>query len=80
MAKRGSLPVVYSFVDGTEYFSCINRNISAGTKNFINRRKNDVHRRKVKTIEELYQEDVFYFVRIGDDHQLSPINDTFKIR
>ena len=78
IAKHNILPVVYSFVDGIEYFSYIDRNMSIGMGNFINQRKNDVRRREVKTIEEPYQGDVFYFTCIGDEYQLPPINDTFK--
>lgn len=78
MAQHGFLPIVYSFIDGVEHFSYIDRNVSAGTRNFLNARKNDPRRREVQIPEELYRGDVFYFACINEEHLLSPLNDTFK--
>jgi Cof subfamily protein (haloacid dehalogenase superfamily) len=78
MAIHNFTPIVYSFITNVEYFSFIDRDVSVGVRHFLDVRKNDVRRREVQTVDELFRGDVFYFTCIDDYERLFPIHESIK--
>jgi Cof subfamily protein (haloacid dehalogenase superfamily) len=78
LARFDFLPVVYSFIGGTEYFSFIERDVSEGMRSFLNSRQNDPRRREAKTTEELYRGNVFYITCISNNTRMLPIKEAFE--
>ena len=77
--QYGILPVVYAFIDGVEQFSFIDENISEGMRLFLDSRQGDPRRRQVRTVDQLYEGDIFYFACISDAATLAPANEAFKL-
>ena len=71
-------PIVYAYVDGVERFSYIEKYVTPTMRHFLNSRVGDPRRRSVSTAEALYSGQVFYFVCIGAEDSLFPINKIFK--
>jgi len=71
-------PIVYSFIDGAEQLSYIERYATIEMKRFFDSRTGDPRLRKVKNIKELYSGDVFYFDAMDTPEALANINEIFK--
>jgi Cof subfamily protein (haloacid dehalogenase superfamily) len=71
-------PLVYSYINNEEKVSWIKDKENVGIKNYINSRKGDKRLRPVKTKEELYCGELFYFTCIGSKNELSKIYNYFK--
>lgn len=63
-------PLVYSFVEGKERVSWIPNEENEGKRHYIDSRKGDKRLRPVKSSEELYAGEVFYFTCIGEKEEL----------
>lgn len=70
-------PLVYSFIDNIEKVSWIPERENEGIKRYLSMRKGDKRFRAIKTKEELYQGNMFYYTCIGEKEQLQPIYDIF---
>jgi Cof subfamily protein (haloacid dehalogenase superfamily) len=71
-------PLVYSYVHNEERVSWIIDKENVGIKNYLNSRKGDKRLRSVKTNEELYCGELFYFTCIGDKNDLFKIYNYFE--
>jgi len=78
LAGLGFLPIVYAFIDGVEYFSFIERDVSAGMRHFLDARLGDARRREVGSPQELWLGDVFYITCISTEKRLAPVHEVFK--
>lgn len=79
LTERSIFPIVYAYIDDKEHFSFIERNVSEGMRFFLDSRLDDVRRREVKTEDELYCGDMFYFSCISDEIELAPIRNIFEL-
>lgn len=77
MFSKGVYPIVYSFIDGKEKFSYIDRLCSPQTKDFLTTRS-DVRKNPVDTLEELIAGDIFYITCIDEEKKLFPIYEKYK--
>lgn len=69
-------PLVYSYVEGIERVSWIVSKENDGIKRYLGSRKRTDRRfRPIKTKEELYQGEMFYYTCIGEKEELQPIYD-----
>ena len=73
MIKHNMLPFVYAYIDGIERVSYIEQDLHEGALYYMNSRPYDKRFRKVNTIDELLEGDIFYFNCIHDKEVLSPI-------
>jgi Cof subfamily protein (haloacid dehalogenase superfamily) len=71
-------PLVYGYVNNEEKVSWIIDKENDGIKNYIISRKGDKRLRPVKTKEELYCGELFYFTCIGEKNELFTIYNYFK--
>lgn len=71
-------PLVYAFIDNVEKVSWITEKENEGIKRYLSMRKGDKRFRSVKTKEELYQGNMFYYTCIGEKSALQPIYDIFS--
>lgn len=71
-------PLVYAFIDNVEKVSWISEKENEGIKRYLSMRKGDKRFRSVKTKEELYQGNMFYYTCIGEKSALQPIYDIFS--
>lgn len=71
-------PIVYSFIDGVEYFSFIDQYVSSGMRKFLNTRIGDPRWREVETKEQLMQGDLFYITCIDDESKLYPMYQKYQ--
>lgn len=70
LAAAGVSPIVYAFVDGRERFSVLPEAASEGVMNFCETRRGDVRTRIVRSEDELYAGEPFYFTCIGEGLEL----------
>ena len=66
-------PLVYSYIDGKEYFSFIREKLSKGMKEFLNTRLNDPRWREVDSVEQLLEGNIFYITCIDEKEKLSSL-------
>ncbi|MDR0455115.1 MAG: HAD family hydrolase [Treponema sp.] len=79
--RNSIFPLVYGYVSGEEKVSWIMGKENDGMKKYINIRKGDPRLRPVKTKDDLYCGELFYFTCIGDKtEQLTKIFEYFKDR
>lgn len=78
LSERGIFPIIYAYINNKEHFSFIDAHVSHGMRLFLNSRLDDVRLREVKTEDELYSGDLFYFSCISDVTELAPIRDIFE--
>ena len=72
LLSNGITPIVYSVIDGAEKFSYIDDRCTAGMREFLDTRKNDIRERIAKTEEEMREGEIFYFTCIDSAEKLSP--------
>ncbi len=68
----------YAFINGQERVSWIKGSENEGVQRYISQRRGDERLRPVKSAEELFEGDIFYFTCIGEKEELEPINARFK--
>jgi len=71
-------PIVYSFIDGVEKFSYVPSLASKGVMDFVATREGDRRDNPVKTAEELFKGDIFYFACIDEEAKLAPLYETYR--
>lgn len=71
-------PLVYSYIDKIEKVSWMKDKENEGIKRYLSLRKGDRRLRCVRSKEELYQGNIFYFTCIGEKEELQPIYDIFS--
>ncbi|MDR1001927.1 MAG: HAD family hydrolase [Oscillospiraceae bacterium] len=71
-------PIVYSFVDGKECFSFIEKSATAGVRDFLDSRIGDSRWREAEDEDSLYAGKVFYITCIDSDTALAPVIHRFK--
>jgi len=76
--KHSIYPLVYGYVNEEEKVSWIIGKENDGIKNYVNSRKGDKRLRPVKTKEELYCGELFYFTCIEEKNELLNIHNHFK--
>jgi Cof subfamily protein (haloacid dehalogenase superfamily) len=76
--KREIFPLVYGYINGEEKVSWIKTKENDGIKNYKDSRKDDKRLRPIKTMEELYSGELFYFTCIGEKEILQNIYEYFK--
>ncbi len=65
-------PIVYSVIEGVEKFSYIDERCTAGMREFLETRKNDVRERVAANEDEMREGEIFYFTCIDDAKKLAP--------
>lgn len=70
--------IAYSLIDGKEKFSYPETNVSPQLQDFLNRRMNDVRRRPVRTRDELYRGQLYYFNCIDAPEKALELYELFK--
>lgn len=78
MCENHISPLVYSFVEGKERVSWIQKEENEGKRHYLDSRKGDKRLRPVVSKEELYAGDVFYFTCIGEKEELEPVYKELK--
>ena len=78
LGKCSIYPLVYGYVSNEEKVSWIIDKENYGIRNYVNSRKNDKRLRPVKTKEELYSGELFYFTCIGEKNDLMEIYEYFN--
>ena len=73
-------PVVFSLIDGEQKFSYVKDEINKPTKDFINERQTDKRNHPVKTNDELYSGEIYYFTLIGDEDKTKKLYEKYKDR
>jgi Cof subfamily protein (haloacid dehalogenase superfamily) len=76
--KHSIFPLVYGFINGEEKVSWLTDKENAGIVNYVNNRKGDARLRPIKTIDELYSGELFYFTCIGEKENLAKVHEEFK--
>lgn len=76
--KCGLSPVVFSLINKEQKFSYIENKLNKQTQNFINARLTDPRNRPVKSKEELFDGDIYYFTLIGDEDKTKPLYEKLK--
>lgn len=71
-------PLVYSFVDGKECVSWIYGEENEGIRYYLSNREGDDRLRPVRTADELYRGDIFYFTCIGEREELKPLAEAMQ--
>ena len=67
-------PIVYSYIDGAERFSFIEKYASGGMRQFQASRAGDVRERPVEREEDLYAGEIFYFTCVEDEEKIAPVH------
>lgn len=75
---NGIYPIVYSYIDTTEYFSFIPGKCNKGMQTFLNTRKGDRRWREIQNTEQLIQGDLFYITCIDSKEKLEPFFKRYK--
>lgn len=70
-------PLVYAHIDGTERVSYLAGRENQGIAAYLRSRRADARLRPVECEADLFTGDIFYFNRIGDEHDLRLIHDRF---
>ena len=80
LTEQRILPIVFSYINGRERFSFIERNVSVGMRAFLDKRRDDIRCREVQSEDELYDGDnIFYITCIRDDKtEFERIHNGFK--
>ncbi len=76
--SSGIFPIVYSFIDGKEYFSFIPEKCTKGMNAFLNSRKGDIRWREAENIEQLIQGNPFYITCIDYKEKLEAFYAKYK--
>lgn len=71
-------PVVYSYIDKTEYFSFIPEKCNAGMEAFLKTRKGDKRWREAPSFKELTAGNTFYILCIDTKDKLKPFYEKYK--
>ena len=71
-------PLVYAYIDGVEQVSWLTGHENEGMLRYLSLRKGDKRLRPVRTTEELYAGDIFYYTCIGEEAELRPIFQEFS--
>ncbi|MCH5323572.1 MAG: HAD-IIB family hydrolase [Eubacterium sp.] len=69
--------LVTSFIDGKERQSWLDSRINAGTRNYIKQRQSDIRLRECKTLDELFEGDIFYVTLIGPKQSPAELDEVF---
>lgn len=79
--EDGHYPIVYSFIEGRERFSYIEKYLSPEQKAFLKTRHNDLRQRPVHTLSELHEGEIYYVTLIGKKtlHVYLPLLDTYQV-
>ena len=78
LLEAGVYPIVYSYQNGKEKFSYLEKKCNAFVKEFVLSRKGDVRDNPVETENDLGLGEVFYFSCIGTFDKLEPLYEYFK--
>ena len=78
LLRSGVYPIVYSYRDGKEKFSYIEKKCNRFIKDFILSRKGDARDNPVETESDLGAGEVFYFTCIDETEKLEPLYLRFK--
>ena len=78
LEKHSIYPLVYGFVNGIEKVSWIKNKENDGIKSYLKSREGDPRLRSVKTNEDLYNGELFYFTCIGEKEELVKVYENFK--
>ena len=78
LLQNGVYPIVYSYQNGKEKFSYLEKKCNAYIKNFVLSRKGDMRDNPVETEKALGLGEVFYFTCIDDVEKLEPLYQRFK--
>lgn len=70
---QGLYPFVYAYIDGAERVSYVDHEFHEGALHYMNSRPGDRRFRRVKTIEQLLEGEVFYFTGIHDKVHLDRV-------
>ncbi len=71
-------PVVFSLIDEKQKFSYVKESLNDATNDFINERQKDERNHPVKTADELYSGEIYYFTLIGDEAKTKKLYEKFK--
>ncbi len=72
LLEHGIDPIVYSVINGVEKFSYVDERCTAGMREFLDTRKNDIRERIAANEDEMREGEIFYFTCIDDAEKLSP--------
>ena len=75
LVRRQIYPIVYSFIDGQEKFSFVDKLNTTGMQKFIDTRKGDKRIRRIEACEQLYEGDCFYITCIYHCERLIAFGD-----
>lgn len=78
LASHQIYPIVYSFINGVEKFSFIERLNTVGMHKFLETRKYDQRVRKVDHLDYLYDGQCFYVTCIDEKEKLDSIYEKYK--
>lgn len=74
----GTLPIVYSFVNGKEKVLWNTESSNDGINRYISCRKEDPRMTPCTGMDSVYQGDIFYYTCIGEQEDLLPIYEKLK--
>lgn len=77
MMESDVYPIVYSYINGKERFAYLPDKCNDGMRKFLNTR-NDGRERKIETVEELCEGDIFHYVCIDKKEKLEPLYEKIK--
>ncbi len=78
LTQHGVYPIVYSYIDGKERFSFIERYATTAQCHFLDSRRGDIRRRPVEDFGALFDGEPFNVACMDTDETLSPVNDEMK--
>ena len=78
LLQQGVYPIVYSYQNGKEKFSYLEKKCNAFVKEFVLSRKGDIRDNSVETETDLGFGEVFYFSCIDTFEKLEPLYERFK--
>ena len=71
-------PLVYAFRNGVETVCWIPADENDGVRRYLSARPGDKRFRSVRSRDELFDGDMFYFTCIGEKEELQPVHDFFS--
>jgi len=77
LTAHGVFPLVYSFLDGKERFSYIEKMVTSQMRFFLDSRIGDPRRRAAGDLDALFSGDMFYFACMDNEQALASINALF---
>ena len=78
LGRHQIYPIVYSFIDGQEKFSFVDKLNTTGMQKFIDTRQGDKRIRRIEVCEQLCEGKCFYVTCIDKKEKLQPLYEKYK--